>query len=330
MAVRSKTVASNIPAKPKIVAVVGPTASGKTSLGIALAKKFDGEIISADSRQIYRGMDIGTAKPPIAFKLKDAAHPNEPGYVEGIPHHLIDIKNPDEEYTVADFKRDATNAINDILAQGKLPILVGGTGLYVKAVLENLDIPTIKADPELRRKIEKEIETSGLDAVFKKLAELDPEAAYIVDPKNPRRVVRALEVATITGKPFTAQRRKSEPLYDVLEIGINPLAEVLRKRTDQRIDGMIRDGLVDEVKILMKKYDGKKLPVAFDAIGYREIIDAIAGRCSIDAAIAAMKLNTWHFAKRQVTWFKKDKSIVWLQNEDATITVVKRFLKTFL
>ena len=172
--------------KPKIIAIVGPTASGKTSLSIALAKKYNGEIVSADSRQIYRGMDIGTAKPTVAER-------------GDIPHHLLDIKNPDEEYTVADYKRDALNAIDHILKNMRIPILVGGTGLYIDTVIDNLDIPKIKADPELRASIEKDIRENGLASVFKKLVDRDPEAAYIVDPKNPRRVVRALEVAILTG-----------------------------------------------------------------------------------------------------------------------------------
>jgi tRNA dimethylallyltransferase len=315
--------------KPKILAVVGPTASGKTALGIALAKRFGGEIISADSRQIYRGMDIGTAKAPTSYSSADF---EGPAYSEGIPHYLVDIRNPDEDYSVAEFKRDAYAAIGQILEHGALPIIVGGTGLYVKSVVENLDIPEIKADPKLRARIEKEIAARGLETVFKKLVELDPEAAYVVDPKNPRRVVRALEVATITGKPFTAQRRKNEPLYDVLAIGINPPQDVLRERIDRRVDAMIRDGLVDEVKMLMKKYGGaragagKKRPVAFDAIGYREIIDALENRCSMDAAITAMKFNTWHFAKRQMTWFKKDKKVKWIKDELAAVVLVKKFL----
>lgn len=314
---------SRPPPLPKLIAIVGPTASGKTALGIALAKQFDGEIISADSRQVYRGVDIGTAKPPLAFRLRDPEKPYEPGYAEGIPHHLIDIKNPDEDYAVGEFKHDAEAAIDDILGREKVPILVGGTGLYVRAVVENLDIPDVKADPKLRHDIEKEIRDRGLEAVFESLVALDPEAAYIVDPRNPRRIVRALEVAMLTGKPFTAQRRKNDPRYDVLELGINPPLELLRERIDQRIEEMISDGLVDEVKELLKQYS--ETP-AFDAIGYREIIDALAGRTSMHQAIAAMKLNTWHFAKRQMTWFKKDKHIHWIATVAEADSLVQSFL----
>ena len=240
--------------QPKIIAVVGPTASGKTALGIALAKKFGGEIVSADSRQIYRGMDIGTAKPTAAER-------------RGVPHHLIDIKDPDEDYTVADYQRNAIAAINGIIARGKLPLLVGGTGLYIKSVLENLDIPKTQADPQLRAEIEDEIARDGIAAVFKKLVARDPEAAYVVDPKNPRRVVRALEVAIATGEPFTAQRVKRKPLFNALVLGFDPPPEILRERIDRRVDEMMRDGLADETATLIKKYGRSPPPSARSATG---------------------------------------------------------------
>jgi tRNA dimethylallyltransferase len=301
-----------MPNKPKIIAVVGPTASGKTAMGIALAQKFDGEIVSADSRQIYRDMDIGTAKPTAAERA-------------AVPHHLIDVKDPDEDYTVTDYKADAIAAINDIIARGKLPIIVGGTGLYVKAVVENLDIPETPADPALRAQLENEIASEGLVAVFEKLVALDPEAAYIVDPKNPRRVTRALEVAIATGVPFTAQRKKNEPLFSVLMLGLNPAPELLRERIDRRIDMMMTDGLLDEVTALTKKYG--RTPSAFDAIGYREIISYLDDTASLAEAVAAMKMNTWHYAKRQMTWFKKDKNTQWITGLNEATTLVENFLK---
>ena len=297
--------------KPKIVAIGGPTASGKTALGIALAKKFDGEIISADSRQIYRGMDVGTAKPTYVERSE-------------IPHHLIDIKYPDEDYTVADYKTDAIAAINDILSRDKLPILVGGTGLYIKTIVENLDIPRTRVHPQLRAEIEDEIAQEGLAAVFKKLVTLDPEAACVVDPKNPRRVVRALEVTRATGKPFTTQRKKSSPFFDTLILGLNPPSEILRDRIARRVDTMMHDGLVNEVEMLLKKYD--RPLVAFDAIGYREIIAFINGALSSDETIATMKINTWHYAKRQMTWFKKDKAVRWIADLEEAISLVEEFL----
>ncbi len=314
--------------KPKLIAIVGPTASGKTALSIELAKKYGGEIVSADSQQVYRGMDIGTAKLPISPAPLGAAAKSSipetvpqdnaerlsriPLFSDGIAHHMIDIKNPDDDYTVAEYKKDAEDAIAGILKRSKLPILVGGTGLYVRAVLENLDIPKVKADPALRAQIEKEISEKGLSAVFEKLVERDPEAAYIVDPKNPRRIVRALEVAILTGEPFTAQRKKGEALYDALKIGINPPLEILRERIDRRIDVMMQDGLVAEVEGLIKKYGAHC--VAFDAIGYREIICYLKGMISLEKSVSDMKLNTWHYAKRQMTWFKKDPEIHWIKD----------------
>jgi tRNA dimethylallyltransferase len=295
----------------KVVAIVGPTASGKTALGIALAEKFGGEILSADSRQIYRGMDIGTAKPTAAERGT-------------IPHHLIDIRDPNEDYTVADYQRDAFAAIDDVIARGKLPIIVGGTGLYVRAVVENLDIPKTVADPALRAEIENDIARDGLESAFKRLVALDPEAAYVVDPKNPRRIVRALEVALTTGEPFTAQRLKHAPRFETLTLGLNPTPEILRERIDRRVDTMMRDGLVDEVQALIEKYG--RSPAAFDAIGYREILAYLDGTSSLDDAVAAIKLNTWHYAKRQMTWFKKSDHIQWINDENTAFAPVTQFL----
>ena len=298
--------------KPRIVAIVGPTASGKTSLGITLAERFNAEIISADSRQIYRGMDIGTAKPTVEERRI-------------VPHHLIDIKNPGEDYTVVDYKRDAIKIINEVIARGRVPFLVGGTGLYIRAVVENLDIPITTADPILRAEIEREIVRDGLEAVFRRLVSLDPEAAYVVDPKNPRRVVRALEVALATGRPFTAQQKKNDPLFNALVIGLNPAPDLLRERIDGRVDEMIRDGLVDEVAALIKKYG--HAPAAFDAIGYREVIDHLDGTLTLEQAVALIKKNTWHYAKRQVTWFKKYGDVRWVNSAEEAAALVESFLK---
>jgi tRNA dimethylallyltransferase len=312
--------------KPKLLVIVGPTASGKTALSIELAKEFNGEVVSADSCQIYRGMDIGTGKPQLANRARlSSANIRECVFEidSGITHHLIDIKNPDEPYTVAEFKRDALRAINAIIKRGKLPILIGGTGLYVKAVVENLDIPRVQADAKLRERLEREMNAKGLDHLMRRLVALDPEAAYIVDPKNPRRVIRALEIALTTGKPFSAQRSKGKRLFDTLQLGITLPKEVLCDRIATRIDQMFKDGLVDEVKKLVKKYGEDQK--AFDAIGYREVIEYLDGKTSLEECAAKMKLNTWHYARRQMTWFRKDKTVHWIKNSAEAFKLAARF-----
>jgi len=356
---------------PKIIVIVGSTASGKSALAIKIAKHLSqhstgAEIVSADSRQIYRGMDIGTAKPEIqrilgisnfAYSAEAASAakagqfliskqtPNpksqklknlitNPLIAEGISHYLIDIKNPDQEYTVARYKKDCIAAIRKILKKGKLPILVGGTGLYVKAVVENLEIPAVKPNPDLRRKLEQRIEKQGLETLCRELVERDPEAAQTVDAKNPRRVIRALEIAMMTKRPFSSQRKKGQALFDPLKIGIMPPRDEFRKRIEGRVDEMVNNGLVAEVKNLIKKYGTK--PAAFDAIGYREIIDYLQAQTNVEnfprksailnEAIDVIKKNTLSFAKRQMTWFKKDPEIKWIKNDREALALIEEFL----
>lgn len=295
--------------KPKLIVVLGPTASGKSALAVKLAKKFKGEIISADSRQIYRGMDIGTAKPTISER-------------GGASHHLLDILNPDKNYTVADYKKDALRVIRSVLRRKKLPILVGGTGLYIQAITDNLDIPAVPPNPALRRKLEQKLAKSGLAKLFEELVKLDPEAAYIVDGKNPRRVLRALEVAIITGKPFTSQKRKGKKLFETLKIGLNP--PDLRERMGKRAKLMEKAGLVHEVKNLIKKYGTKTQ--ALGAIGYREIIQYLKGELSLPEAMELMAMNTKNYAKRQMTWFKRDQEIRWVKNEKEAEVLINKLL----
>jgi tRNA dimethylallyltransferase len=306
--------------RQKCVAIVGPTASGKSALGIALAKTYNGEVVSADSRQIYRGMDIGTAKP---FRDRGA---KSKGYVsEGIRHHLIDIRNPNQSYTLAHYKRDAVRAIHAIVSRGKLPIIVGGTGLYVSAVTENWSIPSVKPNPTLREKLALRTKHEGIESVYHELIKHDPEAACIVDSKNPRRVIRALEVALAAQKPFSVVRAKGPPLFSVLTIGIALPKPVLQERIDKRVQTMIQAGLIPEVKRLIRIYGLSAAP--FDAIGYREIIHCLAGRVPLEDAIADIKKNTWSYAKRQVTWFKKDTSIVWISRVGEAGKTIARFLQ---
>ncbi len=296
---------------PKIIVILGPTASGKSTLAIKLAKKFKGEIISADSRQIYREINIGTAKPTKAeLKL--------------IPHHLIDIKNPNQSYTTSQYKRDCFKAIKKILRKNKLPIICGGTGLYIKAVIDNLEIPEVKPNPKLRQKLEKELKVKGLDFLYQKLIKLDPEAVYIIDRHNPRRVIRALEITLQTKKPFSAQRIQGEKMFNALKIGINGPSEKLKEKIEKRVDQMIKDGLIEEVQNLLKKYPAE-LSV-FDAIGYREIINYLQVKISLPEALNEIKKNTWHYAKRQMTWFKKDKEITWISNPQKAFAICRDFL----
>jgi len=296
----------------KLIVILGPTASGKSELGLKLAKKFNGEIVSADSRQIYKEMDIGTAKPTKKER-------------EEILHHLINIKNPNQIYTVWQYKKEAIKATNKVIKRGKNPFLVGGTGLYLKAVVENLEIPKVKPDWKLRKSLELKIKTRGLKSLYDELIKIDPEAAYIVDSQNPRRIIRAMEIAIKTKKPFSQQRKKGEPLFDVLEIGISSEKENLKEKIEKRVDKMMKAGLLKEIKNLIKIYD-KNLST-FDAIGYREIIDYLNKKISLAEAVEKIKKNTWHFAKRQMTWFKKDKRIRWVKNQKEAEKLVKIFLE---
>jgi tRNA dimethylallyltransferase len=296
----------------KIVVILGPTASGKSSLAIKLAKKFKGEIVSADSRQIYKGLDIGTAK--VGLKKR-----------KEVPHHLLDIKKPNQFYSVSQYKKSAIRKIKEIIKKGKLPFLVGGTFLYIKAVVDNLEIPPVKPDFKLRKKLELRIKKEGLKNLYEELIKIDPEAAYIVDPNNPRRVIRALEVALKTKKPFSQLRKKGKIIFNSLQIGLNPGEKKLKKNIEKRLKQMIKDGLVKEVKKLIKIYD-KNLP-AFDAIGYREIIEHLDKKSSLKEAITKIKKNTWRYARKQLNFFKKNPRVHWIKNEFQAQKLIKEFLK---
>jgi tRNA-2-methylthio-N6-dimethylallyladenosine synthase len=272
--------------KPKLLVVLGPTASGKTDLAIFLAKKFNGELVSADSRMIYKGMDIGTNKP------KEF-------------HYLIDIVNPDEDFNAALYKKEALKAINEIIERGKLPILVGGTGLYIKSVVENLNFPPLKPNKKLRKNLEKKT----TEELFKMYKKLDKKGSEIIDKNNKRRLVRAIEVCLSIKEPFFKER-KGEPLFDILEIGIKTNKKELKKRIDKRVDLMFKQRLEKEARKLYKKY-GFKIPI-MKTIGYQEWQDYFKGLISKEEVKERIKANTFSFAKRQITWFKKDKSISWI------------------
>ncbi len=301
---------------PKLIVVCGPTASGKTDLAIVLAKKFNGEIVNADSRQIYKEMDIATAKPTLDYGLQT------PDYiVDGINHYLLDIINPDENFTLSDYKDQAQKTIKEIIKKGKIPFLVGGTGLYIKAIVDNLEIPRVEPDLVLRR----ELESKSAEERIKMLKEIDPETYEKIDIQNPRRVIRALEVVLSTGESFLKQQKKGKPLYDVLQLGIKVDKENLYERINKRCEKMIEAGLVQEAKRLAQKYSWE-LP-SMSGIGYRQMRDYIEGKMTLEEAIEWLQTDTRHYAKRQMTWFRKDERIHWIENEKQAEKKIDEFLK---
>ena len=298
---------------PKIIVIVGPTASGKTDLAIKLAQKFNGEIVSADSRQVYKGMDIGTGKAPLArskFKVQGSRRRTSNSELltsGGIPHYLLDVASPRQTFTVAQYQKLGSVAIKKILSKDKLPIIVGGTGFYIDALLYNYNLPSVKQNPKLRRALEKK----STEELFNKLKSLDPGRAETIDRHNKVRLIRAFEIILATKKPvpkLTLWRVQGEkPLYDFLKIGVKLPDSELKKQIEKRVDGMIEKGLVDEVRWLIKKYGEQQ--IAFDAIGYKEIIAFLKKEMSLEKSASSIKSNTISFAKRQMTWFRKDKKI---------------------
>ena len=290
----------------KIIVILGPTATGKTDLAVKLAKKFNGEIVSADSRQIFRNMDIATAKP----KIKN-------GCFKGVPHYLIDsfpLNNDlNKHLNVAIYKNLAIRTIKGIQKKGKLVFLVGGTGLYIKAVIDNLDFPKIVPDKDLRQKLEKK----SLEELFRIYQKLDAEGAKMIDKDNKRRLVRALEVCYLSKQPFWQQRKQKKPLFEVLQIGIKLPKLVLNKNISIRTNKIMRLGLEREIKTLFKKYGN--LPIFSQTIGYQEWLPYIKERVDskIKKQIAEeIENHTRQYAKRQLVWFKKDSRIIWLSKQD--------------
>ena len=290
--------------KPLII-LTGPTAVGKTELSISLAKSIGGEIISADSMQVYKYMDIGTAK----------IRPEE---MDGVPHHLIDILEPDTAFNVAMFKDLAKNAVEDIYSRGHIPILVGGTGFYIQALLYDIDFSEEDSDASIRKELETLAITKGAGFLHERLREVDPESAEQIHANNVKRVIRALEYYRQTGKPISQhneeQRQKESP-YNLAYFVLNDERTRLYERIDARIDQMLADGLIDEVKRL-KKMGYHKGMVSMQGLGYKEILSYLDGTWSLEEAIYVLKRDTRHFAKRQITWFKRERQVEWFDKQD--------------
>ncbi len=290
--------------KEKVVVICGPTASGKTALSIELAKKIGGEVVSCDSMQIYKDMDIGTAKPTIEE-------------MQGIKHYMIDILSPDERYSVADYKVQAKKAIREIIEKGKTPIVVGGTGLYVDSLIYEIEYPNIQFDEKYRAKLEKQVEEKGLEELYKKAEEIDPEAIQKISKNDKKRILRILEIYHATGKNKTEQEKKSrekEPEFDYLVYGLNMPREKLYKKIDLRVDVMIKQGLIEEVKKVYKKY--RKFPTAMQGLGYKEVVEYLNNNLTKEEMIDKIKQETRRYAKRQMTWFRKNKQTIWLDTEN--------------
>jgi tRNA dimethylallyltransferase len=283
---------------PPLLIILGPTAIGKTSLAITLAQRLNGEIIGADSRQVYKYMNIGTAKPT-------------PEQQQAVKHHLIDVVAPDENLTLAQYQHLAYIAIDDVLARGKFPMLVGGTGQYLTAVEEGWSIPEVPPNEDLREKLEAEAEAIGYEAFHQKLLTVDPQAAEKIHPNNVRRVVRALEVYMETGTPISVLQQKQPPPYRIRILGLRMEREALYQQADKRVDTMIADGFVEEVKSLLDNGYPASLP-SMSALGYREIASHIQGNISLDETLELTKNSTHDFIRRQEIWFRgHDNGILW-------------------
>ena len=287
--------------KQKVIVICGPTASGKTKLSIEIAKKINGEIVSADSMQIYKDMTIGTAKPT-------------PEEMQGIKHYLIDFVLPNQRYSVADYNKDALKAIDEIIKKGKTPIVVGGTGLYVNSLIYGIDYPEIEIDLEYRKELEKVAEQKGLEYVYEEAKKIDSEAVKNISVNDKKRIIRILEIYKETGKTKTQleiESRKNGVPYDYRVFAINMPREILYDRINRRVDIMIEKGLIEEVKQLYKKY-GDGLRTSVQGIGYKEVIDYLNGMYSKEEMIEKIKMETRRYAKRQLTWFRKIPNIIWI------------------
>ncbi len=286
------------PRQPPVLALVGPTAIGKTALSLTVATALNAEIISVDSRQVYRGMDIGTAKATAAERAS-------------IRHHLLDVVAPDEAYSVALYQRQARTVIAQLHAHGKLPLLVGGSGLYFRAVCDGLVLPPVPPQPELRAEWEARVAAGDLAGLVAELRRLDPVGAARLDLANPRRVIRALEVTRVSGRPFSAWQRRQPPPFRTVWLGLTRPRAELYARINARASEQIAAGLVEEVRGLVQQGYGYDLP-AMQSLGYREIGQYLQGQLTLDEAIASQQQATRRYARRQLTWFRRDERIHWL------------------
>lgn len=287
--------------KKRIAVIAGPTASGKTDLSLTLAARFNGEIVSADSMQIYRGMDIGTAKPSVEER-------------QGIPHHMLDVAEPGEDWSVSRYEQAAAECIEDILRRGKLPILCGGTGLYINAVIMGTGFQMSGADDGLRQALDAQWDEQGSAAMHERLRIVDPESAERLHPNDRRRVIRALEVYELTGKTISEHNRRTReqpPRYEALMLGLTTQPrDILYKRIDSRVEKMMEQGLLTEVQDLWRR--GLLRGTAAQAIGYKELAGYFEERASLAEALAAIRQKSRHYAKRQLTWFRADDRIRWI------------------
>ena len=303
--------------QPPLILIVGPTAVGKTELAIQLAERLNGEIVSADSRLFYRGMDIGTAKPT----------PEEQARV---PHHLIDIADPDEILSLAVFQRKAQDAIADIHTRNKIPFLVGGTGQFIRAVTEGWTPPEVEPDERLRSELERMKEEKGIYWLYEKLQGLDPVAADKIDARNYRRTIRALEVIMTTGKKFSEQRGQSKSPYQLITIGLTRPRTELYERVDKRIDAMFANGFLEEVRTLLARGYSPALPT-MSAIGYRECVRVIKGELSEEQAKSEIRRITRVFVRRQANWFKEsDPNIRWFRVEAGIVEEIHLYVRNAL
>ncbi|MZE74065.1 tRNA (adenosine(37)-N6)-dimethylallyltransferase MiaA [Streptomyces sp. SID5789] len=299
---------SSAPSAPRVIAVVGPTAAGKSDLGVFLAQRLGGEVVNADSMQLYRGMDIGTAKLT-------------PGERGGVPHHLLDIWDVTVAASVAEYQRLARERIDALLAEGRWPVLVGGSGLYVRGAVDNLEFPG--TDPQVRARLEEELAELGSGVLHARLAAADPEAARAILPGNGRRIVRALEVIEITGRPFTANLPGHDSVYDTVQIGVDVARPELDERIARRVDRMWEAGLVEEVRAL-EACGLREGRTASRALGYQQVLTALAGDCTLDEARAETVRATKRFARRQDSWFRRDPRVHWLSGGVADRTELPR------